>query len=132
MKNALFAMPLLFPLSEPIAVDFIPSKTDMLEPAEGHLLVKVIKKCQVVCFAKEIYQLSDGKGNLYVVHATETGQPDLNVNLPQGWTLKKIAISKPLIITPFGEKDDCYFNIVGDHLGQGYHQYKYASSYYPN
>ena len=36
-----------------------------------------------------------------------------------------------LVILPFGKGEDYYFNIVGDHLGQGYHQYKYANAYYP-
>ena len=119
-------------LANPLAIDFIPTKTDMLKPAEGHLVVKIIKKCQVVVFEDEIYQLSDDMGNLYVMHATETGTPDLNVILPEGFVLKKLTLSEPLIVLPFGEKEDCYFNIVGDHLGQGYHQYKYAGDYYPN
>jgi len=40
-------------------------------------------------------------------------------------------LQEPLFILPFGKGDDCYFNIVGDHLGQGYNQYKYANEYYP-
>jgi len=36
-----------------------------------------------------------------------------------------------LVVIPFGEKEDCYFNIIGDHLGQGYHQYQYSSGFYP-
>lgn len=119
-------------LANPLAIDYIPSKTDMLKPEEGHLVVKVIKKCQIVIFEEEIYQMADGKGNLYVMHATETGTPDLNVVLPQGFTLRKVRLEEPLVIVPFGDKEDCYFNIVGDHLGQGYHQYKYADTYYPS
>ena len=118
-------------LAQPLAVDFIPSKTDMLKPEEGHLVVKVIKKCQVLRFEDEIYQLSDNKGNYYVMHATEVGAPDLDVVLPEGWTLKKVPLQEPLVILPFGKGEECYFNIVGDHLGQGYHQYKYANAYYP-
>ena len=118
-------------LAQPLAVDYIPSKTDMLKPEAGYLVVKVIKKCQVVVFENEIYQLSDGNGNLYVMHATETGTPSLDVVLPKGFTLKKVKLEKPLVILPFGDKEDCYFNIVGDHLGQGYHQYQYAGNYYP-
>jgi len=119
-------------LATPLAVDFIPSKTDMLKPEKGHLVIKTIKKCQVVIFEKEIYQMSDDKGNLYAMHATEAGTPNLNVVLPTGFTLQKIALTEPLVILPFGEKDDCYFNIVGDHLGQGFHQYKYADAFYPS
>jgi hypothetical protein len=118
-------------LAKPLSVDFIPEKTNMLKPEQGHLAIKTIKKCQAVCFEKEIYQLSDSNGNLYAMHATEAGQPNLDVELPDGWTLEKVKLDEPLIIMPFGEKDDCYFNIVGDHLGQGYHQYKYADEYYP-
>ena len=40
-------------------------------------------------------------------------------------------LKEPLIISPFGGGNECYFNIVGDHLGQGYHQYIFASKFYP-
>lgn len=119
-------------LANPLAVDFIPSKTDLLKPEEGHLVVKVIKKCQVVVFENEIYKLSDERGNAYVMHANETGTPSLDVVLPKGFSIEKIQLEEPLIILPFGDKEDCYFNIVGDHLGQGYHQYEYAGDFYPN
>ena len=118
-------------LAQPLAVDFIPSKTNMLKPERGYLVVKIIKKCQILRFENEIYQLTDNKGNFYVMHATETGEPNLDVILPKGWTLKKVILQEPLVIFPFGKGEDCYFNIVGDHLGQGYHQYKYANTYYP-
>jgi len=118
-------------LANPLAVDYIPSKTDMLKPAEGHLVVKVIKKCQVVAFENEIYQMSDDKGNKYVMHATETDTPNWNVVLPRGFKLEKVKLDEPLIIVPFGDKEDCYFNIVGDHLGQGFHQFEYADKFYP-
>lgn len=118
-------------LANPLAVDYIPSKTDMLKPEEGHLVVKVIKKCQIVVFEEEIYQMSDDKGNKYAMHATETGTPNLNVVLPKGFKLEKVQLDEPLVIVPFGDKEDCYFNIVGDHLGQGFHQYEYANKYYP-
>ena len=118
-------------LASPLAVDYIPSKTNMLKPEKGHLVVKVIKKCQIVIFEEEIYQMADDKGNLYAMHATETGTPNLNAVLPPGFTMKKVQLDEPLVILPFGEKEDCYFNIVGDHLGQGFHQYEYAGDYYP-
>ena len=118
-------------LANPLAIDYIPSKTNMLKPEEGHLVVKVIKKCQVVVFENEIYQMSDVKGNLYAMHATESGEANLDVVLPKGFKIEKVTLKEPLIIIPFGEKEDCYFNIVGDHLGQGYHQYQYASEFYP-
>jgi len=118
-------------LAQPLAVDFIPSKTDMLKPEQGHLVVKTIKKCQIIRFENEIYQLSDNKGNYYVMHATETGEPNLEVILPKGFKLEKVKLDEPLVIVPFGNKEDCYFNIVGDHLGQGYHQYEYVGDTYP-
>ena len=119
-------------LASPLAVDFIPSKTNLLKPDEGHLVVKVIKKCQAIVFENEIYQMSDNKGNLYAMHATETGKPNLNVVLPEGFTIQKVVLEEPLVIVPFGDKEDCYLNVVGDHLGQGYHQYQYASDFYPS
>ena len=96
------------------------------------------RKIGVVCtFAKSLfqasgYQMSDDKGNRYAMHATETGTPNLNVVLPEGFTVQKVALKEPLVIMPFGEKEDCYFNIVGDHLGAGYHQYQYANDFYPS
>lgn len=76
----------------------------MLKPEEGKLVLMIIKKCQMLRFENEIYQLTDNKGNYFVM---------------------------PLVILPFGKGEDYYFNIVGDHLGQGYHQYKYANEYHP-
>ena len=45
--------------------------------------------------------------------------------------MRQVKLKEPLIVLPFGDKEDCYFNIVGDHLGQGFHQYKYADEYFP-
>ena len=115
-----------------VGVTHIPEETNVITPDPGHVVVKTIEKCQVVRYdAGEIYQLSDGAGNLYVMHATETGMPTLDVNLPEGWTLDVVTIEEPLIIPPFGGGDHCYFNILGDHLGQGYHQYEFAESVFP-
>ena len=114
-----------------ICVDFIGGKTDMIKPERGHLAIKTIQKCQTVLFTDSIFQLTDNKGNFFVMHATETGKPDTSVVLPHGWTLKKINLTKPLVISPFGGGNECYYNIVGDNLGQGYHQYIFADKFYP-
>lgn len=118
-------------LAEPVSVDFIPKKTDIFKPEKGHVVIKTIKKCQAVYFEGEIYELTDNQGNYYVMHAYETHAPDTTAVLPPGWTLKKKVLDEPLIVSPFGGGDDCYFNILGDHLGQGYHQYKFADAFYP-
>tara|TARA_B100000900_G_scaffold99150_1_gene81943 strand:+ start:146 stop:415 length:270 start_codon:yes stop_codon:yes gene_type:complete len=89
----------------------------MLKPKEGYLVIKIIKKCQILWFENQIYQLTDNKGNYFIMHATETGEPNLDVILPKGWTLNKVSLQEPLVILPFGKEEDCYFNIVGDHLG---------------
>jgi hypothetical protein len=119
-------------IAQSICVIYTPSQTNILKPDEGFLAIKPIKKCQGLRFEDSIYQLTDGKGNFYVMHATETGSPTTEVSLPSGWTIKKISLTSPLIITPFGGGNECYFNIVGDHLGQGYHQYIYANSFFEN
>ena len=119
-------------LAKPICVDYVGGKTDMLKPEKGHLVIKTIQKCQAVMFTDSIYQMTDNKGNYYVMHATETGKPDTSAVLPAGWTLKKVTLKEPLIISPFGGGNDCYYNIVGDHLGQGYHQYIFADKIYPS
>ena len=54
-------------LAQTICVEYIPSKTDLLKPAKGYVAIKTIKKCQVVYFENSIYQLTDNKGNFYVV-----------------------------------------------------------------
>ncbi len=119
-------------MAKPICVDFVGGKTDMLKPEKGHLVIKTIQKCQTVMFTDSIFQLTDNKGNYYVMHATETGKPDSTSILPKGWELKKVILKEPLIISPFGGGNECYFNIIGDNLGQGYHQYIFADTIYPN
>lgn len=118
-------------MAKPICIDFVGGKTDILKPEKGHLVIKTIQKCQTVMFTESIFQLSDNKGNFYAMHATETEKPDTTVSLPLGWTIKQVFLKEPLIISPFGGGNECYYNIVGDHLGQGYHQYIFADSVYP-
>jgi hypothetical protein len=117
-------------LAKPICVDFVPRKTDMVMPEAGHLAIKTIQKCQAVMFTDSIYQLTDNKGNYYVMHAFEKDRPDTTAILPAGWRLRKVAIAEPLFLVPFGGGNECYYNIVGDHLGQGYHQYIFAGERY--
>lgn len=118
-------------IAKPVCIDFIPGETNILKPNKGYLVVKTIEKCQVILYLDFVYQLTDNKGNFYAMHAFENNAPDTNVVLPVGWTIKKLPLSEPLIISPFGGGDDCYFNIIGDHLGQGYHQYIFADDFYP-
>jgi hypothetical protein len=118
-------------MAKPICIDFVGGKTDMLKPEKGHLVIKTIQKCQTVMFTESIFQLTDNKGNFYAMHATETKKPDTSVSLPLGWSIKQVFLKEPLIISPFGGGNECYYNIVGDHLGQGYHQYIFADSVYP-
>lgn len=120
-------------LAEPVAVAFVPEdeKTDLLYPDPGILVIKTIRKCPALMYTDSICQLSDARGNLYVMHATETGEPDLNVPLPASWSIGWVPLADTLIVSPFGGGDACYFNILGDHLGQGYHQYRFADAFYP-
>lgn len=119
-------------LAKPVCVDYVGGKTDMLKPEAGHLVIKTIQKCQTVMFTDSIFQLTDNKGNYYVMHATETGKPNTAAALPNGWSLNKVIVKEPLIISPFGGGNECYYNIVGDNLGQGYHQYIFADKTYPS
>jgi len=117
-------------LAQTVSVDFVPAdkKTNIVKPASGRLAIKTIKKPQVMRWDETIYRLSDGQGNFYVMHATETGTPDLTVALPAGWSLEKIELSEPLVISP---SQGGYFNIAGDCLGQGYHQYVFSDPLWP-
>jgi len=40
-----------------------------------------------------------------------------------------VELSEPLVITP---SQGGYYNVVGDCLGQGYHQYVFADAVYPS
>jgi hypothetical protein len=122
-------------IAKPICVTYLPGKTNVLKPAKGYVVIKTIQKCQVVLFSGFAFQLTDNKGNFYVMHAYETGLPSetaTNSILPSGWTMKRINLSEPLIVQPFGGGNECFYNILGDSLGQGYHQYIYADKFYPN
>ncbi len=115
-----------------LSVDYIPAgeQVDILHSAPGHLVIKTIQKNQVLKWdGPTIYRLMDNRGNYYVMHAYENpAGPTTAVALPAGWTLKEIGITEPLVITP---SEGGYYNIVGDCLGQGYHQYIFADAVWP-
>jgi hypothetical protein len=104
---------------------------DVVEP--GYVSINTIAKCHYITYdGPVIYELSDGQGNLYVMHATATGTPDTEgPTLPDGWTLTERAIDEPLELLPFGGGNDCYYNVVRDNLVQSYHQYAYGGERYP-
>ena len=97
----------------------------------GAISITVTQKCHQIVFNEEIYQLANPAGNLYVMHASVTGAPDLNPTLPSGWTLNRVPLADPLTVLPFGGGDNCYHNVLRDNLGQGYHQYVFAAGVYP-
>jgi hypothetical protein len=89
-------------IAQPVAIDFIPAgqEVDMVKPAPGHLVVKTIRKPQVLRWSGSIYRLTDNQGNFYVMHATEAKEPTLAVDLPAGWSLERVALDSPLVISP--------------------------------
>jgi len=91
-----------------------------------------MSKCHQLTWEDEIYELVDPAGNRYVIQATETGTPDLNVTLPEGWTLTLVTLEEPLEILPHGGGNNCYHNVLRDHLGQTYHQYVFVDDQYPS
>jgi hypothetical protein len=104
--------------------------SDTVDPSA--ILVTVTQKCHQIIFEEEIYQLRDPAGNLYVMHASDTMTPDLNPTLPDGWTLSVVTLDDPLEVLPFGGSDECYYNVLRDNLGQGYHQYFFVDEQYPS
>lgn len=92
-------------------------------PEPGQVIFQTVIKPQVNRWVDEIYQLTDGKGNYFVMHATAADEPSLDVVLPEGWSLQRVELDKPLVITP---TIGGYYNLLMDNLGQGYHQYIYA------
>ncbi|MDX2163433.1 MAG: hypothetical protein SF162_19100 [bacterium] len=98
----------------------------------GYVSISTIAKCHRITYdGPVIYELSDGNGNLFVMHATDDGTPDLNPALPDGWSLTERTITEPLILLPFGGGSACYYNIVRDNLVQSYHQYAFSGEQYP-
>lgn len=100
-------------------------------PDPGAISMTITRKCHQLIYTDEIYQLADPAGNLYVMHATDTGTPDLSPALPAGWTLSLVTLDKPLEVFPFGGGDACFHNVLRDNLGQGYHQIVFADDHYP-
>lgn len=118
-------------LAKPVCVDFIPAgqATDMLKPSPGHLVVKTILKPQAMRWEGAIYRLTDNRGNYYVMHAFEDpAGPTTEVALPPGWSLARVQLEAPLVLMP---SQGGYYNVVGDCLGQGYHQYIFADPVWP-
>ncbi|MFZ4814937.1 MAG: hypothetical protein ACOYL5_10395 [Phototrophicaceae bacterium] len=104
---------------------------DVVNP--GYVSITTIAKChRLVWEGPVIYELTDAEGNLYVMHATATGTPDLNPTLPDGWSLAERTLSEPLVLLPFGGGDECHYNVLRDNLLQSYHQYTYAAAQYPS
>ncbi len=103
---------------------------DIVKP--GYVSITTIDKCQEITFSgPTINELVDDRGNRYVMHATDDGQPDLEgVALPTGWRLSQVEISAPLTLQPRGE-GHCYYNIVRDANLQSYHQYVFADETFP-
>lgn len=98
----------------------------------GYVSITTIAKCHEIIYEGTIYELSDGKGNRYVMHATANGTPDVvKVALPDGWRLEERQLDAPLVLLPSGNGDGCYYNIVRDNLVQSYHQYQFAEGVYP-
>lgn len=105
--------------------------SDVVNP--GYVSITTIAKCHAITYeGPVVYELSDGRGNLYVMHATATGTPDLNPTLPEGWSLTERTINEPLELLPFGGGQSCYYNVVRDNLLQSYHQYSYSGDTYPD
>ncbi len=104
---------------------------DVVNP--GYVSINTIAKCHHIVYdGPTIYELADGNGNLYVMHATADGIPNVEgPQLPAGWTLTEREITEPLVLQPFGGGDSCYYNVIRDNLVQSYHQYAYAEAQYP-
>lgn len=104
---------------------------DRVDP--GYVSINTLAKChRLVYEGRSIYELSDGDGNRYVMHATATGTPDLDPALPTDWTLREREIGEPLELLPFGGGNNCFYNVIRDNLAQSYHQYVYAGAQYPD
>jgi hypothetical protein len=121
-------------LAQIVASDCIPAgskgcSNDGVSP--GALSLAVIKKCQEVVFSGSAWFLTGPNGERAVMHATESGVPSGDVDLPPGWSLAQQTLTEDLVLHPYGEEGDCYYNILRDELVQTYHQIGFAGSSFP-
>ncbi len=120
-------------LSKLDAVDCIPKKSSC-NPSKvkaGEIAIVVSEKCHEMTFEGEQIFLYGPNGEKAIMHATVTGSPTIEVQLPRGWSLSKVTLNHPLILHPFGGANKCFYNIIRDHQAQSYHQIGYAKPYYP-
>lgn len=121
-------------LSQILSIDCLPSG-DACNPqklGKGELAFIVTRKCHRITFDGEVIILSGPGGERAVMHAAADGSPPTtDVNLPEGWSLKRETLTEPLVIHPFGGDGECYYNVIRDELTQSYHQFSYAKSTYP-
>jgi len=120
-------------LSKLDAVDCIP-KNSSCNPGKvkaGEIAIVVSEKChELTCEGEQVF-LFGPSGEKAIMHATATGMPTMDVQLPRGWHLTKETLAHPLVIRPFGGGTKCYYNIIRDNLAQSYHQIHYGKPYYP-
>lgn len=103
---------------------------DTVQP--GYVSITTITKCHEITFTGTIYELDDGAGNRYVMHATGDGLPSVSAPvLPMGWSLTERSLDEPLVLLPRGGGDACYYNIIRDNTVQSFHQFAFAEEIYP-
>lgn len=91
----------------------------------GNLLATSLRKCQHLTFRGRIFDLTDGTGNRFVMHATGDGNPSADVALPTGWVLERRTLAEPLVVRP-ASAERCELVLVRDALDQSYHQYDFS------
>ena len=120
-------------LSQILAADCVPAEAGCqpFSVGNGELAVIVTRKCHEIPFTGDIVELVGPNGERAVLHATADGTPDLSVELPAGWAFEERTLDEELLLHPFGNDDECFYNIIRDAKEQSYHQYVYASGTYP-
>jgi hypothetical protein len=120
-------------LSNILAVDCVPAEggCDPGGVLPGQLAFVVTRKCHELVFTDEVYRLRGPNGIEAIMHATADGKPDVNVSLPQGYSITQEALTEPLVLHPFGGGDECYYNIIRDEKAQSYHQIGFEGATYP-
>lgn len=96
-----------------------------------HLAVILVEKCHVVRVKSPTYELTDTKGNKFVMNAHSGPKPVTDVALPDGWRMDVVERDKPLEIKPFGGGDSCFHVVLNDSEKQFYHQFYDADGVFP-
>jgi hypothetical protein len=113
-------------LAKPICVHFIGGKTDVLKPKKRAFGCKNHPKMPGDTVLRLYLSTDRQQGKFLCLARRRIGPASHYGNLA-----RRLVAQKSDATSAVGGGCHCYFNILGDHLRQGYHQYIFADKIYP-